>query len=134
MLNRPLVPPLETFEEDRRLHNKCGWHVQLLYYGHAIVSVVVDFLGVLVGMLLFFYPQYHKGTSAYRQLFQVGPTTLPPCQPSPDNPTSSTTTGSTPTSTSSSTTCSPSRGCSPSSCTSSPLGSPSSASRCAGPS
>ena len=71
MLNRPLVPPLETFEEDRRLHNKCGWHVQLLYYGHAIISVVVDVLGVLVGLLLFFYPQYHKGTSAYRQLFQV---------------------------------------------------------------
>ncbi|KAI1716060.1 hypothetical protein Ddc_10651 [Ditylenchus destructor] len=64
----PLEP--EMFVEDPRLHNKCGYHVQILYYGHCVVTVAVDFLGVVVGILVFLYPQKLRETSIYRQLFQ----------------------------------------------------------------
>ncbi|KAI1707402.1 hypothetical protein DdX_12499 [Ditylenchus destructor] len=64
----PLEP--EMFVEDPRLHTKCGYHVQIIYYAHCVVTVAVDFLGVVVGILVFLYPQKLRETSIYRQLFQ----------------------------------------------------------------
>uniref|UniRef100_A0A915CKZ7 Uncharacterized protein n=1 Tax=Ditylenchus dipsaci TaxID=166011 RepID=A0A915CKZ7_9BILA len=68
-MTRASVEP-EAFVEDPHLHTKCGFHVQVIYYGHSIATVVCDLLGILVGMLLFFYPHKFRETTIYRQFLQ----------------------------------------------------------------
>lgn len=77
---------LENFVENPKLHLKFGYHVQvfslifsimllycfkILYYGLAIIMVVIDLFAILFGIIFFSYPQKHRELPIYRQLFQV---------------------------------------------------------------
>ncbi|KAI6233277.1 hypothetical protein M3Y99_00930300 [Aphelenchoides fujianensis] len=60
----------EAFEDDVRFHQKCGYHVQMIYYVHSVVAVVVDLLPICFALFLFMYPEVHRKSAVYPQFFQ----------------------------------------------------------------
>ncbi|CAD5224851.1 unnamed protein product [Bursaphelenchus okinawaensis] len=67
----------EDFEDNLQLHSKCGVHVQLLYFIASIVCVVFDLLAVVLLLVLFMYPEFHRKSVVYSQLLQYYDRTRP---------------------------------------------------------
>lgn len=61
----------EAFEDDLRLHTKFGYHVQFIFYVHSVVAVFMDLIPIVIGLILFMYPEIHRQSAVYPQFFQV---------------------------------------------------------------